>query len=89
MLVVAIWPCKFILEFNDKILELTIVYHDNESCIRLFENPVFYHCSKHIDIWFYYLMKSVQKGVVVLDYALNLQVVDVLKKPLAKGSLTC
>jgi hypothetical protein len=62
------------------------VYCDNQSCIKLSENPVFHDRSKHIDIQYHFLRDRVQKGAMVLEYVpSNLQGGDILTKPLAKG----
>jgi hypothetical protein len=46
----AIWLCKLIAKLIDQMLEPTVVYYDNQSCIKLSKNPVFHDHSKHIDI---------------------------------------
>jgi hypothetical protein len=46
----AIWLKKLISDLFDQILESTIIYCDNHSCIRLLEHPVFHERSKHIEI---------------------------------------
>ena len=49
-------------------LEATVVHCDNQSGIRLSENPVFHDQSKHIDIWYHFLRDCVQKGTIQLEY---------------------
>jgi hypothetical protein len=63
----AIWLHKLIVEFTNQRLEPTVVYNDNQSCMRLFENLVVHYCSKHIDIRYYSLMDKVQKGAVIVN----------------------
>jgi hypothetical protein len=82
----AIWLFELIVKLIDQMLEPTIVYCDNQCCIRLFEYPVLHDCPKHIDIRYHFLRDGVKIGVVVLEYVLlDLQVADILTKPLAKG----
>jgi hypothetical protein len=82
----AIWLRKLIAELTGEMLEPTMVYYDNQSCIKLFENPVFHDHSKHIDIRYHFLRDRVQKGAVALEYIqTDQQVADILTKPLAKG----
>jgi hypothetical protein len=51
----AIWLRKFVSGlFGDK-LETTMVNCDNQSCIKLTENPVFHGKSKHIDMKYHYI----------------------------------
>jgi hypothetical protein len=45
-----------------------VIYCDNQSCIKLFENPVFHDRSKHIEIRYHFIRDRVQKGAVKLQY---------------------
>jgi len=36
-------------------MDLTMIYCDNHSCIKLSRNLVFHDRSKHIDIWYHHL----------------------------------
>jgi hypothetical protein len=57
---------------------------DNQSCIKMMENPVFHDKSKHIEIWYHYIHDMVQRGVVKLQYVgTDEKVADVLTKPLS------
>ena len=46
----AIWLHKVLTGLFNKELEPTLIYFDNQSCIKLSENPVFHDRSKHIEI---------------------------------------
>jgi hypothetical protein len=60
-----------------------VVHCDNQSCIKLTENPVFHDRSKHIDMNYHYIRDFVQRKIVKLQYiATSGQVVDILTKPL-------
>jgi hypothetical protein len=51
----AVWLRKLVSGlFGDK-LETTVVHCDNQSCIKLIENPVFHDRSKHIDMRYHYI----------------------------------
>ena len=66
-------------------MDATCIYCNNQSGIKLFENPVFHDKSKHIDIKYQYIRDMVEKGVLKLQYvATDEQVADVLTKPLSK-----
>ena len=53
--------------------------------MKLSENPVFHDKSKHIEIKYHYIRDMVQKKAVNLQYvAIEEQIADVLKKPLAR-----
>ena len=68
--------------------EATCIYCDNQSCIKLSENPVFHDKSKHIEIKYQYIRDMVEKGAVKLQYiATDEQIADVLTKPLSRVKL--
>jgi hypothetical protein len=68
--------------FGDKLV-MTMVHSDNQSCIKLTENPVFHDRSKNIDMRYHYIQHLVQRKIVKLQYiATSEQVVDILTKPL-------
>ena len=59
--------------------------YDNQSCVKLSENPVFHDKSKHIKIKYHYIRDMVQRGAVKLQYVVtDDQIDDVLMKPLAR-----
>jgi hypothetical protein len=51
----AIWLRKLLTGLFDQELEPTIVYCDNQNCIKLFENPMFHDMSKHIEIIYHFI----------------------------------
>jgi hypothetical protein len=82
----AIWLRKLLAGLFDQELDPTVIYCDNQSCIKLSENPVFHDRSKHIEIRYHFIRDRVQKGAVKLQYIpTDQQVADILTKPLAKG----
>jgi hypothetical protein len=67
-------------------LRPTVIYCDNQSCIKLSENPVFHDRSKHIEIRYHFIRDYVQRGAVELQYiSTEEQVVDILTKALNMG----
>jgi hypothetical protein len=62
----AIWLRTLISDLFDQIPESTIIYRDNQSCIRLSKHPVFHERSKHIEIKYYFIRDKVQEGEVKL-----------------------
>jgi len=70
-------------------MEATKVYCDNQSCIKLPENPVFHDRSKHIDICCHFIRDCAQRGAVQLQYVpIGEQVVDILTKVLGRAKFT-
>ena len=51
----AIWMHKILVGLFDQRMDPTVIYCDNWSCIKLYENPVFHDKSKNIDIWYHHL----------------------------------
>jgi hypothetical protein len=67
-------------------LRLIVIYCDNQSCIKLSENPVFHDRSKHIEIRYHFIRDYVQRGAVELQYiSIEEQVADILTKALNMG----
>jgi hypothetical protein len=81
----AIWLRKLFSNLFDQIPELTIIYCDNQSCIRLSEHPIFHERSKHIEIKYYFIRDKFQEGEVKLKYIpTDEQTTDILTKPLSR-----
>jgi hypothetical protein len=81
----AVWLRKLLSGLFGLGLEATCIWCDNQSCIKLSENPVFHDRSKHIEIRYYYLRDMVQRGVVRLQFgATEDRVANVFTKPLSR-----
>jgi hypothetical protein len=62
----------------------TAILCDNQSCIKMIENPMFHDRSKHIEIHYHFIRDMVQRGALKLQYiSTDEQVVDVMTKPLS------
>ena len=56
---------------------------DNQSCIKMIENPLFHDKTKHIEVIYHCIWDMVQKGTVKIKYVPTVeQVANVLTKPL-------
>ena len=60
----AVWLRKLLSDLFDLQLDDTCIYCDNQSCVKLSENPVFHDKSKHIEIKYHYIGDMVQRGAV-------------------------
>eukprot|EP00253_Pinus_taeda_P014542 PITA_14542 len=60
----TIWLRKLLVSLFRKRMEVTSIFYDNQSCIKLSENPVFHDRSKHIDIRCHFIRICVQHGAV-------------------------
>jgi hypothetical protein len=79
----AIWVRKLVSRLFGVKIETTMVHCDNQSCIKLIENPIFHDRSKHIDMRYHYIRDLVQRKTVKLQYiSTSEQVADILIKPL-------
>jgi hypothetical protein len=82
----ALWLCKMLVGLFGVQLRPTVIYYDNQSWIKLLENPIFHDQSKNIDIWYHFIRDYVQRGVVELQYiSTEEQVADILTKALNMG----
>ena len=62
------WLRKLLSGLFECELEATVVHYDNQSDIRLSENPVFHDRSKHINVWYHFFRDCVQRGTIRLEY---------------------
>ena len=77
-------------EDNPSLIEVTYIFCDNQSCVKLSENPVFHGKLKHIEIKYHYIRDMVQRGALKLKYVVtNEQIDDVLTKPLVRVKFKC
>jgi hypothetical protein len=53
----AVWLIKLISGLFGDRLETTMIHCDNQSCMKLTENPVFHDRSKHIDMRYHYIKR--------------------------------
>jgi hypothetical protein len=70
------------------VLDSTIIHYDNQSCVKISDNPVFHDKSNHIEIKYHYIQDMVQRKEVLVQYLLtDDHVADVLTK-LGRSSST-
>jgi hypothetical protein len=55
----AIWLRKLLTGLFDLEMKATMILCDNQSCIKMTENPVFHDRSKHIEIRYHYIRDMV------------------------------
>jgi hypothetical protein len=81
----AIWLRKLLTGLFDLEMEATTILCDNQSCIKMTENPIFHDRSKHIEILYHYIRDMVQRGALkLLCISTDEQVANVLTKPLSR-----
>jgi hypothetical protein len=62
----VVWLRKLVSGLFHQVLNSTVIYCDNQSCVKLSENPVFHDRLKHIEIKYYFLRDKVYRGEMVL-----------------------
>ena len=81
----AIWMRKILVDLFRLHLEPTVIYCDNQSCIKLSANLVFHDRSKHIDIRYHHIRDCVQRRIMFLSYVpTEDQDADILTKALTR-----
>ena len=64
----AVWLKKLLSDLFDLQLDTNCIYCENQICVKLLNNPMFIHMSKHIEIKYHYIRDMVQRGAVKLQY---------------------
>ena len=64
----AVWLRKLLFDLFGGKLDSMIIHCDNQSCIKLLENPVFHDRSKHIEMKYHFIRDIVQRGTIKLQY---------------------
>jgi hypothetical protein len=80
----VVWLRKLLLDLFSAELEPTVIHCDNQSCIKLSENPVFHDRSKHIEMRYHYVRDMVPKNILNIQYVPTVeQTAYILTKPLS------
>jgi hypothetical protein len=62
----AMWLHKLVSGLSNQVLNLTVIYCDDHSYVKILDNSVFHDKLKHIEIKHYILHDKVQRGEVVI-----------------------
>ena len=55
----AVWLRKMLVGLFDEEIDVTDILCDNQSCIKMTENPIFHDKSKHIEVRYHFIRKMV------------------------------
>jgi hypothetical protein len=81
----AVWLRKLLTDLFDHEMDPTTIHCDNQSCVKLSENPMFHDKSKHIEIKYHYIRDMVHRKTIHVQYlSTHEQIADIFTKPLAK-----
>jgi len=79
----AIWLLQVLREFRFLITSPVVLYEDNQSTIKLVENPVFHKRSKHVDIKYHFVRELVENKTLDIQYVRTTEnLADIFTKPL-------
>jgi hypothetical protein len=77
-----LWMRQNLRDYGYKLSKIPLLC-DNESTIRMADNPVEHSRTKHIDIWYHFLRDHQQTGDIEIAYVnTQNQLVDIFTKPL-------
>ena len=80
----AAWFRNLLTEMKIDISTPTVVFEDNQSTIKLTENPVNHARTKHIDVQHHFIREQVEGGKIKTIYCPTEEMIsDALTKPLA------
>ena len=80
----AVWLKRFFQEIDQK-CETIPMYVDNQSAIKLANNPEYHAKTKHIDVRYHFVRDINDRGDIIIEYVESAkQLADILTKPLAK-----
>jgi hypothetical protein len=81
----AVWLQKLLTDLFDHEMDPTTIHCDNQSCVKLYENPMFHDRLKEIEIKYHYIIDMVQRKTIHVQYLpTHEQIANIFTKPLAK-----
>ena len=85
----AIWFLQVLREFKFTFKDPVLIYEDNQSAIKLVENPVFHKKSKHVDIKYHFVRELVENRTLAIQYVSTVDnIADIFTKPLSFREFT-
>lgn len=83
----AKWLIYLLHDLGINHLQLATLYCDNKLAIHIAENPIFYECTKHIELDYHFICEKVQSKIINLLYVpSSTQLGDVFTKALSISS---
>jgi hypothetical protein len=81
----AVWLHKLLTDLFNHEMDPTTIHCDNQSYVKLFENPVFLDISNHIEIKYHYIRDMVQRKTIHVQYLpTHEKIAYIFTKPFAK-----
>jgi hypothetical protein len=83
-----LWMRQTLRDYGYKLSKVPLLC-DNESAIRMADNPVEHSRTKHIAIWYHFLRDHQQRGDIEIAYvSTKEQLADIFTKPLDEKTFT-
>ncbi|CAK1579065.1 unnamed protein product [Parnassius mnemosyne] len=83
-----IWLRQLMLDLGENCKCVTM-FIDNQSAIKLINNPVYHKRTKHIDVKYYFIREKVELGMIKINYVPSKnQFADILTKALSTQTFT-
>jgi hypothetical protein len=83
-----LWMWQTLRDYGYKLSKVPLLC-DNESAIRMADNPVEHSCTKHIAIRYHFLRDHQQRGDIKIAYvSTKKQLADIFTKPLNEKTFT-
>lgn len=77
-----LWLQQLLMDLGER-YDCIELYVDNQSAIKLINNPVFHKRTKHIDVKYNFIREKVENGFINISYVSSKnQFADILTKPL-------
>lgn len=84
----AQWIRRILEDLHQPQHSPTLIYEDNQSCLKLIEEEHFSRRSKHIDVRYYFVKDYIDKGLVSCKYcSTENMIADLLTKPLSANRI--
>ena len=81
----CIWLRLLLGDFQENQVKPTVIFEDNQSAIRITENPVDHRQTKHIAIKYHFSRQRYESGEISLIYCPTAEMVaDIFTKPLPR-----
>eukprot|EP00253_Pinus_taeda_P004089 PITA_04089 len=81
----AVWLRRLLLDAGEEQKVATMIKCDNQSSIKLVNNPLFHKNTKHIDTQFHFVREKIQSKEIHIEYCNSCDnVADIFTKPLSR-----
>lgn len=81
----TIWLRRLLVDMHEAMKNPTLIYEDNQSCLKIIKEEKFSNRTKHIDTRFHFVKDHVEKGHIHCKFCpTEIMIADILTKPLPR-----